>query len=197
MLRFVSGNANVALHYRLDPKESPMPIPALVGDDLPLGRWPATAAEVEGAFVAGKSDVRAAIWNEWNDLTAALREAVPIAAAWIGGSFLTSKAEPGDIDCVYVIDWLAAFGAKADARKAQLLEAVARSQVKKLFGLRVDSFVLEWWPTAGPGRPEIARRYLESRGYWDDLWSRRRSANEREDSIPRVGYLEVIIDGYI
>ena len=174
-----------------------MPIPALVGDDLPLGRWPASAAELEHAFVSGQGDVRAAIWDEWNELTAALRYVVPVAAAWIGGSFLTSKPEPGDIDGVYVIDWAAAFVARSDLRKAQLLQAVAQNRIKTTFGLRVDSFVLEWWPTAGPGRPAIAQRYLENRGYWDDLWSRRRSTDEREDSMPRVGYLEVIIDGYI
>ena len=84
------------------------------------------------------------------------------------------------------------------AAKPQDFLAVATPGAgKTTFGLRVDSFVLEWWPTAGPGRPAIAQRYLENRGYWDDLWSRRRSTDEREDSMPRVGYLEVIIDGYI
>lgn len=73
---------------------------------------------------------------------------------------------------------------------------MSRSQVKQTFQLPVDSYVLEWTPTPGPGVPVGARGYLEQRGYWDDLWVRVKDTDDRLDSIPRRGYLEVIVDGY-
>lgn len=173
-----------------------MPIPALVDGALPLGRWPATEAEIEASFVTGHSAKRVEIWGHWQQTNSALQHAVPVAAAWLGGSFFTDKEQPGDIDCLYVIEWAALAAARLDPRKAQFLQIVAANQVKSQFGLLVDSFVLEWWPSPGPARPEYVRQYLENRGYWDDLWSRRRSVDTREDSVPRNGYLEVIVNGY-
>jgi hypothetical protein len=175
-----------------------MPFPPLVNGKLPLGRWPATIDEIESTFVASLSDRRQKIWKDWLDLTEAVRDAVTaVPAAWIGGSFLTGKDEPKDIDCVYVIEISAVLGARVDPERAAFLQAVAtKGEVERIFGLSVDSFILEWQPRAGTTRPLWSKQYLEDRGYWDDLWSRERSAEAREDSLPRRGYLEVILDGY-
>jgi hypothetical protein len=114
----------------------------------------------------------------------------------MSGSFFTDKTAPQDIDCVYLID-------TADLQRvmrgggpdAQLIWAVANSRAKSLLGLNVDAYILEWAP-APTAQPSSPTSYYETRGYWDDLWVRVRDADPRLDSIPRRGYLEVIVDGY-
>lgn len=172
-------------------------IPPLVDGRLPLGRWPATPAETAERFVPSDNKDRVQIWDHWSRLTDALQQLVGhLPAAWLSGSFLTTKDVPADIDCVYVIDTgvLQAACSRGE-RTAQLLESVASSRMKG-FGLRVDSYILEWMPTHGATPTVAARPYRDRRGYWDDLWSRQRSSDAREDAIPRRGYLEVILDGY-
>jgi hypothetical protein len=175
-----------------------MTLPTLVDGALPLGRWSATLAEIEAMFVDGQCAKRHEVWTDWLQLTEALRDIVTLPAAWLGGSFFTEKEEPGDLDSVYVVEWAAVVAAKLspDPRRAQLVQAIAANEVKDVFGLSVDSFILEWWPTPGPKAPGYAQGYRERRGYWDDLWSRRRSADPRQDAVPSRGYVEVIFDGY-
>ncbi len=175
-----------------------MALPALVAGSLPMGRWPTTVDEIEATFVAGQSSKRAQLWSDWLELTAALREVLPaVPAAWLSGSFLTDHQDPGDVDSVYIIEWPVLKGVHANAERAAFVGAVADNKVKELFGLSVDSFILEWWPAAGTLPRPWARQYRDQRGYWDDLWSRQRSKDPREDSIPRRGYVEVILDGYV
>lgn len=175
-------------------------IPLLEDGRLPLGRWTATSREVEERFAGPNSGtVRQEIWTEWLRLTEALQDVVgSVPAAWLSGSFFTNKPEPGDVDSVYVVESSSVMAVlRAGGMKAQFLQAVASSRVRATFGLRVDSYVLEWVPTASPDRPVHAARYLSDRGYWDDLWSRERSTDLRKDAIPSRGYLEVILDGYV
>ena len=175
-----------------------MALPALVGGSLPLGRWPATTSELEAAYVSGQSAQRQLVWSDWLELTTALREVVgAVPAAWLSGSFLTDKAEPQDLDAVYLIEWPVMRTVHADPQRAAFVQAVAASKVKETFGLSVDSYILEWWPTAGTLPRPWASRYRDQRGYWDDLWSRQRSTDLRQDAMPRRGYVEVILDGYI
>ena len=144
-------------------------------------------------------DVRRAIWKQWLSLTRALRDVVgEIPACWLSGSFFTDKPVPGDIDCLYVIDTdrLAAVAASGRLDHIRFVALATRGHVKAAFGIPVDSYMLEWVHTPGPDVPVRARSYLEMRGYWDDLWVRVKDSDHRLDSIPRRGYLEVIIDGY-
>lgn len=165
-----------------------------------MGRWVCTLDEAEASYVpADPADHRRQLWEQWTSLTVALQSVVgELAACWMSGSFFSAKAVPGDIDCLYVIDTdrLAEVVASGDADRIAFLRTVATNRVKATFGLHVDSFVLEWVPTPGPGRPVGAAGYLADRGYWDDLWVRVKDNDHRLDSIPRRGYLEVIVDGY-
>lgn len=176
-----------------------MGVPALVDGLLPMGRWVCTPDEVETAFVASDGGIRPDIWAEWIMLKDALRTAVgEIASCWIAGSFLSGKPVPNDIDCLWVIDadlWSKALNS-GDPHLAAFLLNCARSGVKSAYGLRIDSFVMEWFPTPGPDRPVGAEPYYGNRGYWDNLWVRMRDSDARLNSIPRRGYLEVILDGY-
>lgn len=177
-----------------------MGAPALVNGQLPLGRWVCSLADVEAAYVpADDGDPRRGIWNQWHALTMALRDVVgEIAACWLSGSFFSDKPVPGDMDCLYVIDTdhIAAVAATGDKGRIAFLQAASVGAIKELFGIDVDSYVLEWVPTPGYEPPVGASQYLAYRGYWDDLWIRVKDSDARLDSIPRRGYLEVIIDGY-
>lgn len=177
-----------------------MALPALDVDYLPHGRWACTIADVKSSFVDGKAPERAAIWTDWLTALGVLKQLVgDVPAAWLSGSFLTSKAVPGDIDSLFIID--AAEYAAAQARLAPdhlpILRALAGGNgARNVLGLNVDSYILEWDPTPTP-EPISQGGYYANRGYWDDLWVRVKDPNDsRLESIPRRGYLEVIIDGY-
>lgn len=64
---------------------------------LPPGRWGATLDEVRDRFASVPSSRRAEVWAEFEQALALLRSAVHVSRVWLGGSFLTSKAEPGDV----------------------------------------------------------------------------------------------------
>jgi hypothetical protein len=175
-------------------------VPALVGGHLPMGRWVCSRDEVEMAFVpAVPTDPRRLIWEQWMDLTDALQRIVgEVAACWLSGSFFSDKPVPGDIDCLYVVDTdrLATVVARGRKDEIAFVRHATTGKVKETYGLRIDSYIMEWVPTPGPIPGVGAQRYLSERGYWDDLWVRVKDNQPRLDSIPRRGYLEVIVDGY-
>lgn len=145
------------------------------------------------------SEQRLKIWEQFAKVTQKLRDTLPVAAVWIGGSFVTHKVEPSDIDAVYIID----------QNKYSILSETGKKRVTLyamdggLFnhGIRVDSHVLDWTP-----HPELdwdnplQIDYLKSRGYWDDFLQRHAEDKNapliEDNAIPRRGYLEVILDGY-
>ncbi|MEU1713260.1 hypothetical protein AB0E52_10405 [Micrococcus luteus] len=157
-------------------------------------------AEVKSSFVDGKAPEREVIWNDWLKALAVLKQLVgDVPAAWLSGSFLTSKQVPGDIDSLFIIDAVEYASAKARLSPEYLpiLTALAGGNAaREVLGLNVDSYILEWDPKPTPAANSRDGYYL-SRGYWDDLWVRVKDPNDsRLESIPRRGYLEVIIDGY-
>jgi len=163
-----------------------------------------TVDQVEATWVAqpewaGTS--RQAIWEDWQTAAAVLRSMVRVYAAWLGGSFLSAKPDPGDMDCVWVIDEEELRAARADRDAARLLGAFSDNALKRgRKPLNIDSFVLVWrrWPGASLRDPEDGQ-YGMYRGYWDDLWQRERSSSPLAppgaDAIPRRGYAEVVLDG--
>lgn len=174
-----------------------MALPSLAPTGLlPPGRFVCRPDEVEAAFVAGLDPVRQQLWSDWLQLTALLRGVVGrIPAAWLSGSFLTDKPVPGDIDCLYIVDVDHVQAALADANRGRVLQVIAKNGVKAVFGLNVDSFILEWCPVPGAaGKAPLL--YYQERGYWDDLWIRHRDPDPRTESLPRRGFLEVTLDGY-
>lgn len=171
-----------------------MSAPALDGGHLPMGRWVCSLSEVETAFVpSDAADPRRVIWDQWVDLTNALRSIVgEVAACWLSGSFFSDKPVPGDIDCLYVVD-TDRLAAVTDSKRMDhiwFVYVATNGKVKDVYGLPIDSYVLEWVPSPGPTPPVGAGRYLAERGYWDDLWVRVKDTDARLDSIPRRGYLE-------
>lgn len=177
-----------------------MGLPALNGNYLPHGRWACTRADVEAAFVTYQGPERIAIWNDWLSALAILKQLVgTVPAAWLSGSFLSSKPVPGDIDSVFLVDNAdleAAYRSLSPADWA-IVEALAGGHGAQMhLGLNVDSYILNWYPTPTPAR-DAPEEYYSFRGYWDDLWVRAKDpTNARLESVPQRGYVEVILDGY-
>lgn len=180
-------------------------LPNLSAGAIPPGRFRATLDEVAAAWVEApvfaESATRREIWSEWLEAVQALRGAVPVIAAWLGGSFLSPKLDPGDLDCVWVIDDVTLAATRLDLERARLTGLFAQNKLQSV-GMRVDSYVLAWRrrPGAAP-RDELDWQYLRYRGYWDDFWQRARSGPKgseptRADAVPSRGYLEVMLDGF-
>ena len=171
---------------------------------LPLGRYPATEVEIRERFVDGAGNARRAeIWDHWIVATTHLRAITPVCAAWVGGSFLTDKAEPDDLDVVYVVGSRELFEARLNRPEvAPVLAAYASGKaLREKFGWLLDTYITEWPRNQGVGfsMPIHGVNYAR-RGYWDELWSRRRTGIKGQslpaDALPSRGFLEVTLDGF-
>ena len=112
---------------------------------LPPGRWGATLDEVRDRFASVPSSRRAEVWAEFEQALALPRSAVHVSRVWLGGSFLTSKAEPGDVDVVFLICADRLEQAKqSDYDRAVVGFAASGHMFKEVTGLRVDSFIVPW-----------------------------------------------------
>jgi hypothetical protein len=173
---------------------------------LPRGRYPATVTEVESTFVADPmwdaSTTRKTVWDDWIQVTAQARKVVPVAAAWLGGSFLTDKVDPDDLDVVYIIDSRQAVAVTSTLHRGFLSVLSQGDALRKLRGKRLDTFVVEWVPDPDGVRLVTGfEDYAANRGYWDDLWQRRLCGSKMaprvpSDALPKRGYLEVILDDF-
>lgn len=139
------------------------------------------------------------LWQQFELATETLRTIVPVAAVWIGGSFLTSKEIPRDVDAIYIVRGRA-YDDLTDVDKQRVSLFNGGGQLKAR-GVPVDSYVISWVPRASNGpQTDEEREQLLSRGYWDD-WLQRHKVDRTapaidEDSYPIRGYVEVILDGY-
>jgi predicted nucleotidyltransferase len=163
------------------------------------GRMRVTLDELRAQFVDhpvfAESPTRAKIWASFLRATGMLRDTIPICAIWVGGSFVTAKHDPSDIDVLYIgaahdYALLHDVGLKRVAifsRNGSLIER----------GIPVDCSVLVWEaiPELRPDNP-VHIDYLKWRGYWDDFLQRhtddKSQALTRSNSVPTRGYLEVI-----
>lgn len=169
------------------------------------GRARATLDEIQARFVDhtdfAESGTRTKIWSDFSRASRMLNSTIPICATWVGGSFITTKLEPSDIDVLYIV-------AAQDYAQLQGEEALKRvsifSKNGQLMerGIRVDSSILVWnpIPEPQPDNPSHAN-YLKWRGYWDDFLQRHTEDKTKTptgiNSIPTRGYLEVIGNDFV
>lgn len=172
-----------------------------------LGRHNCTLEVVQATFVDASefetSASRRKIWDAWKAVTTELRSKVPVAAVWISGSFTTKKLNPSDMDCTYIIDHQEMMRVRADPDSVKLIDLIAKNELGGTCNLPLDTFLISWKSFAQPASSDISNsNYFATRGYWDDFWQRVRQGNKSDTpteswSIPRRGYLEVTLDGYI
>jgi hypothetical protein len=156
------------------------------------------------------STTRASIWDSWSIAQALLRSAVRVPVAWLSGGFVSSKVDPEDVDATFFVS-LESYNMAGVAERKVIESFTHRvagptpGKTVSAHGIaQVDSFAILWAPfqVARPGSPALDGQYVAMRGYWDDWWSRRRSGAKtdpfvRADALPRRGYLEVVLDGFI
>lgn len=144
-------------------------------------------------------ELRHELWDEFIRATNAIRSVSPVAAAWIGGSFLSSRSNPSDIDVVY---WLRAedYDRVQDDSLKKRLNIFRGEQQLFRKNIRVDSYVMDWRPRSS-AKPVgvLEQEPLAHRGYWDDWFQRQKTESWNgvgSDPLPRRGYVEVILDGF-
>lgn len=143
---------------------------------------------------------RAMIWSDFQRATGKLREVIPVCAIWIGGSFVSAKVDPSDIDVIYIVS-AHGYAQLQDDKARRRVALFSKAGELKAKGIRVDSYVLNWTPIAEPHPDNPAHTpYLKWRGYWDDFLQRhtldKNQPLDRLSSVPARGYLEVIADGF-
>lgn len=182
-----------------------IPTPSAATGLLPPGRFGAEMDEIKEKFVDAPlystSTSRSAIWADFESATDELRRIVPVAWAWVSGSFISGKIDPDDIDVVYWCEDVL-LNRVTDRIDKNTVQMFAYNQVRPVTGLRVDSRICTWHvrPEAGVQNTLEHLTYARQRGFWDDFWLRKRSGAKgdppvREDALPRRGYLELILDG--
>ncbi len=189
-------------------------IPPLGSMHLPAGRYRVTPDDVHARFVAHEefagSETRAACWaglvrylTEWSTLEAKL--AAPRAgrrllmALWLGGSFVSRKLNPNNVDLALFIDAHVLADCNGHGYSNALGRLTSRDKMKTHY--LVSPLLVRyrycgnpWGPLLDPQQVE----YLRLRGGHDDWWTRARP--DADDKGPPTvetaswvrGYLEVI-----
>ncbi|MEV7032700.1 hypothetical protein AB0N99_21090 [Streptomyces sp. NPDC093272] len=159
----------------------------------------------------GESTTRTELWDGLHDyldpfLTleetcAAALDGIPlIHSLWLGGSFVSTKVDPANIDVTVLIDTRAERTVRGKPGSKWLTTAFqSRARMREKFG--VSPLRIGYQPVARIFEPERftadERTYFTQRGVWDDWWQRCRlpDTNDRspseESAAPARGYLEV------
>ena len=162
-----------------------MPIPAFEPSGfLPAGRHPASPAEVHASLVAPfpSSAHRPAIHAWWNRHLASLRWLAHVTRQWIGGSFVSEKLEPADIDVCTFMD-----GPSVDAlppEQQDIISFMTSGKVAQGFW-HCDSYPVLEYPPAHPNHAA----FLAAVTYWHQWWGQTRPDSSGVQ-IAR-GYLEI------
>lgn len=180
---------------------------------LPVGRYSCSPEEARAALVEDprfkNSQTRADIWANFERYLALFfaledryAEELPVPLldrVWLGGSFVSAKLDPRNVDATLHINQAA-----KDAIKGRPGSGIfARSRDSVLEEYKVSRLFLNYEPVVHVFRlnelEESQRNYLAGRGAWDDWWQRCRGDGEREGPTletcpPRRGYLEVVFE---
>ncbi|MFH8973179.1 DUF6932 family protein [Streptomyces sp. NPDC017890] len=182
---------------------------------LPLGRYSVSFDEAEATLVSApefhESATRTQLWDGLQDYLErfftledsyadVLGEFALVHRLWLGGSFVSAKIDPRNIDATLLIDTRAERAVRGKPGSKWLTGAFkSRDSVKERYG--VSPTRVGYRPVGNVFRPERMapeeRTYFMERGVWDDWWQRcrlpdhaTRSPSE-ESAAPARGYLEV------
>ncbi|CAL9478130.1 DUF6932 family protein [Streptomyces sp. enrichment culture] len=182
---------------------------------LPLGRHSVSLGEAETLLVTApefrSSTTRQTLWAGLHDYLerffvledrhADLTDGHPlIHRLWLGGSFVSTKTDPRNIDATVLIDVRAERAVRGLPGSKWLTTAFqSRDNMLRKFG--VSPVRVGYQPVDRVFRPDHfsaeERTYFMERGVWDDWWQRCRLPGQtdrspsRESAAPARGYLEV------
>ena len=134
---------------------------------MPVGRYVATVADVEAAFVDAfpTSGRRRACFEGWQRLRQAVLVLIPVSSQWVDGSFVTAKLDPSDLDLTTLFDGRAYDGLPDIKRKA-LDGLLAGHACQAVWGC--DSFPIAIYPEGHVFRAKYEALYR----FWEKWWSR-------------------------
>lgn len=180
---------------------------------LPVGRYSCTPEEAQNRLVHdptfSNSTTRAELWSQFERYIAqffALEERyaasldVPLLdRVWLGGSFVSAKLDPNNVDATLVINREAKDALRG--KPGAGLFTRSRASVEREFN--VSPLFLNYEPVVHVFRldelEESHRSYLATRGAWDDWWQRLRGDDVLDPGLsantcaPRRGYVEVVM----
>lgn len=182
---------------------------------LPLGRYSVSFDEAEALLVSAPefrdSATRTVLWDGFlsyvdrfltleDTYAAAMDGCTLLHRVWLGGSFVSAKPDPRNIDATLLIDTRAERAVRGKPGSKWLTTAFqSRERMKEKFG--VSPLRIGYRPIAHVFEPERftpeERTYFTERGVWDDWWQRCRLPGQSDRSpseqsaTPARGYLEV------
>ncbi|WP_125802734.1 hypothetical protein [Actinoplanes sp. ATCC 53533] len=167
---------------------------------LPPGRYSASLDDLYARLVRSTGSIaRQEIWREWDDhrtIVGAL--AGEITRMWVGGSFVSSKVEPSDVDVTYLLR-AEAFDRLDAETLADLDDLTLRGWCVKR-GMRVDAYLVRL-PENRPVSQMITSMLTQADaasfrdvGIYDEFWQRVKptAANGIPGALRR-GYVEVLL----
>ncbi|MGW3953412.1 DUF6932 family protein [Streptomyces sp. NPDC004752] len=182
---------------------------------LPLGRYSVSLDDAESMLVRAPqfrgSATRGKLWTGLHDYLErffaledqyldVLDGLTLMHRLWLGGSFVSAKIDPRNIDVTLLIDARAEHAVRGRPGSKWLTTAFkSRDSMKKTFG--ISPVRVGYRPVGHVFQPERMapeeRTYFMQRGVWDDWWQRCRlpdqadSSPSEESAVPARGYLEV------
>ncbi|MFD8369241.1 DUF6932 family protein [Streptomyces sp. NPDC059688] len=167
---------------------------------LPPGRYAASLDELYSTLVESTgSTIRREIWEEWTYHRTAVESLTgEVTRMWVGGSFISSKPEPSDVDVTYLVS-ARAYDALDAETLAELDELTLRGWCVER-GLRVDALLLRL-----PERLPVSQMVpsllhsgtsdsFRDLGLYDEVWQCVKPASLNSvPSDPRRGYVEVLL----
>lgn len=183
---------------------------------LPRGRYSVTVDDAEWLLVGqerfDQSVTRRQLWDGLERYLGAFLELQDryadrlngtdlIHSLWLGGSFVSVKVDPENIDVSVLVDEDACAVVRGNPGAGWLSKAFNRKHTENRFG--ISALRIGYRPVAGVFQPETLAapdvEYFRDRGIWDDWWQRCRdeAAPDAPPSIksaaPARGYLEVTL----
>ncbi|MBM7089848.1 hypothetical protein JTP67_15145 [Streptomyces sp. S12] len=192
-----------------------MPLSFTTNGFPPPGRHSVTFGEAEALLVTApefqSSATRQTLWAglldylerflALEDAHAHVMDGYPLVhRLWLGGSFVSTKPDPRNINATVLIDVRAERAVRGRPGSKWLTTAFqSRDKMLRTFG--VSPVRVGYQPVGHVFRPERfsaeERTYFMERGVWDDWWQRCRLPGQtdrspsRESAAPARGYLEV------
>ena len=102
---------------------------------------------------------------------------------WLNGSFVTLKANPGDIDFLTLID------IGQHDRLGDRLAAFRSPFVRKLYGPEIDAYMIIVYPEDHPD----VRFFRSDKVEWIHKWSDSKVFDSKGRKLNK-GYLEIVVD---
>lgn len=182
---------------------------------LPPGRYRTSLTEIYDRFVAASafraSSTREQVWGGFVSYMSAWRrieeQLAPqlsgdriALAVWLGGSFVSQKLDPSNLDLTVLVDGEVIASCQGKPGMGAITKLSHRAGMLARF--KVSPCVVQYQYFRSPFRPQLignpkVEEYLMLRGAFDDWWQRARPDGEpkgeptRESAAARRGYLEV------